>query len=104
MQGQVICYFPGYIPCTHPANNPFTIPSPPTMHEDHLLKGSSVSPLQSLVAGSISGAVARYVYDSPREKLDNQGWPLNQTRECNKSMQIGGNALGFNHHLINLTL
>lgn len=31
------------------------------MHEDHLLKGSCVSPMQALVAGSVSGAVARYV-------------------------------------------
>ncbi|SGZ50373.1 CIC11C00000002117 [Sungouiella intermedia] len=31
------------------------------MHEDHLLRGSSVSPIQSLIAGSISGAVARAV-------------------------------------------
>lgn len=42
------------------------------MHEDHLLKGSSVSPLQSLIAGSISGAVARYVLLLQKVITDNR--------------------------------
>lgn len=33
--------------------------------EDHLLKNADVSALESLVAGSISGAVARYVRRIP---------------------------------------
>jgi hypothetical protein len=30
--------------------------------EDHLKKGSKVTPYEAMVAGSISGGIARYVY------------------------------------------
>lgn len=30
--------------------------------ENHLKKGSDVTPYEALIAGSLSGAIARYVY------------------------------------------
>lgn len=49
------------------------------MHEDHLGKGSSVSPLQSLIAGSVSGAVARYVCFSQKMVIIDKGFVNSQS-------------------------
>lgn len=45
-------------------------PSKENNREDHLRKGAEVSPWESVVAGSMSGAVSRYVFLNVKARIN----------------------------------